>query len=789
MSSTRKVILALAAATALAASVRAAPEIRAYDFGPPDSDVWEGFTGVGAEPYAEATGLGWKPGTKLTPFKQPGPHPGFVGGLQDPLVADGVHADSTRPAEFRVDLPNGDYAVWVLSSFYRRSFCNALWGLHQICAEDAPVWELQVDKTNFFDIYFRDAEHTIDSEFYREGVWQRYLKPWLDDWKPFAVTVSDGCMDLAFTAYRDRIHALVIAPVALKGAAADRISAVSQARQEWFGARWQEEAPGETVTPARLTDQDRARGYVVFARHWMQEVFPATQPGADELNPTLKLMLTPGEREPVTFCVRALRDLKDIQVTPSDLVAADGARIPKANIAYWSVRCEARPYPGGTYRVAPVALEQRPGLGLDANLTRTFFLKLRAPEDAPAGIYGGTVTFRAADAPVATIPIKVRVLPFKLAYPDRIDFCVEMGSLARFLRPALNDPEIKTMHWDWVRRYLYALREHNMTTLHLNAMPAVTVQDDKVALDFDGGGLEYYNLNRLMEIYREAGFTGPNVIYQGFMSLYAWGLRMHPAYCKLADFESERGQDLLRQAARQVVAQVKSKGWPEFILYATGEPTNFPQGIEKAVAVFKALGDVPGATRAMSSINERDHAVFPYLDVVLFGSPSQNNMGAKIKAQGKKLIAYNSGITRLSYGFYVWRIDAVGRTQEHFQSTIQDRPFNDFLGTSSCWSYTHMAYGPEGPRPCPRLEHQAEGIDDYRYILTLEQLVRQAEQKGGDAATAAAATRELLARIRRNVPEDMRVFHQRGGHWEPGVYDRLRSRVASEIMALQEAVQ
>jgi len=782
-------ILAVVAAAALGTNVRAASDIRAYDFGPADSDVWPGFTGVGAEPYAAATGFGWQTKAKLTLFKQPGPHPGFVGGLQDPLVVDGAHTLSAHAVEFCVDLPNGDYAVWALTSFYRRSFCNSLWGLHQIRAEGETAWELNVDKTNFFDIYFRDAERNIDKEFRREGVWRRYLKPWLDDWKQFDVAVADGRLDLAFTVRKDRIHALVVAPIAHKRAATDMIGAASRDREKWFNERWQEEVPAQTAPPAPVSDQDRARGYVVFGRHWMDEVAPAAQPAAEELNPTLKLMATPGERAPAAFCVRALKDLEGIQVTPGDLVGPNGARIPKSNLEHWYVRCEARPYPGGAYRVMPVALEQRRGLGLDADLTRTFFLKVLTPADAPAGVYEGAVTFKPGNAPGVDVPLKVRVLPFKLAYPSEVNFCVEMGSPARFLRPALDDPEIKKMHWEWVRRYLSGLREHNMTTVHINMAPAVSVQDDKVTLDFDGGGREYFNLNRVMEIYQETGFTGPSVIFQGFMGLYAWGLRMHPARTKLAVFQSERGRDLLQQAARQVVAHGKARGWPEFILYATGEPTNFPQGVEKAIAVFEALGEVPGAVRAMSSINARDHAVFPHLDVVLFGSPSQNNMGEKVKAEGKKLIGYNSGITRLSYGFYVWRIGAVGRTQEHFQSTIQDRPFNDFLGTSSCWAYTHMAYGPEGARPCPRLEHEAEGVDDYRYVLTLEQLIERGEKKGGAAAEAAAGAKELLERIRRNVPDDMRVFHQRGGRWEPGIYDRLRSRLAREIMSLQEAVQ
>jgi hypothetical protein len=263
---------------------------------------------------------------------------------------------------------------------------------------------------------------------------------------------------------------------------------------------------------------------------------------------------------------------------------------------------------------------------------------------------------------------------------------------------------------------------------------------------------------------------------------------MHPSYVPLTTFQSPRGQLLQKIATEQVCEHVKAKGWPEFVLYATGEPTNFTDGVEKAIATFKAMKQAPGAVTAMSSINERDHAAFPWVDVILFGSPSENGMGEKMKAQGKVIWGYNSGYTRLSYGFYVWRIGAKGRTQEHYQSGIQSQPFNDWLSTSSCWSYTHAGFGPEGVRPCPRLEHQAKGVDDYRYVLTLEQAIARAKKQGGPSAERAAKSEALLKRIWDQVPDDMRVFYGRGGNWEPGVHDRLRSRIATEIIELREAM-
>lgn len=785
----RMVILTLAAAcVALAATASlGADAIRAYDFGPKDSAVWPGFKGVDTTPYAKAASLGWRSRGRLVLFSQRGPHPGFVGGLQDPLVVDGLRALSSHEAHFLVDLPNGKHTVWALTSFYRRSFANYLWGDHWIKAEGKYAFRQRIDKTNFFDIYLSDAKRIYNREVRERGVWKTYLQPWLDNWKRFDVTVRDGQLDLGFRLTGDRLHAVVIAPAAMKGQGEAFIEKLSRDREAWFSDRWKEDVPAVTTAPA--PPADRAKGYTVFGRHWMDEVYPTSQPGPKDLNPTLKLMATPGEREPVAFCVRAHKDLKMIDVKVGDLVGPGGARIPASAFEQWLMRYETRPYPGGTYKVIPVTLEKRPPTDLDRDFTRMYFLKALIPANAPAGVYAGQVTVKPANAPATTIPIKIRVLPFKLAYPKDIGFCVEGGSPARFLRPGLNDPEIRAMWWQWVRWIHEDLRKHNMTTIHTNMIPAVTVKGDKVVMDFDGGGKPYHNLNRMMRLYKEVGLTGPAVIYQGFMGIICWGLRMHPARVKLEVFQSPRGRKLIAEAARQIVAHAKAKGWPVFILYATGEPTNFQHGVQKAIATFKAMGEVPGARRAMSSINERDHAAFPYLEVILFGSPSQNNMGEKVKAMGKDIWGYNSGITRLSYGFYVWRVGAKGRTQEHYQSTIQDRPFNDFLGTSSCWSYTHAAFGPEGVRPCPRLEHEAEGVDDYRYVLTLKQLIDKAKAKGGAAAERAKDSERLLQRIWKHVPDDMRVFYRRGGKWEPGIYERLRSRIAVEIMKLNGAMQ
>ena len=68
-----------------------------------------------------------------------------------------------------------------------------------------------------------------------------------------------------------------------------------------------------TIMPP-LTDEDRERGFLVFRHHYCDQVLPETAPMPQDLNRTLSLSATPGEYEPVSFCIRSLRIGKSIRL-------------------------------------------------------------------------------------------------------------------------------------------------------------------------------------------------------------------------------------------------------------------------------------------------------------------------------------------------------------------------------------------------------------------------------------------------------------------------------------------
>ena len=82
-----------------------------------------------------------------------------------------------------------------------------------------------------------------------------------------------------------------------------------------------------TGEPPARTDAERARGFVVFQRDWMQDVFYNDRPLPGERVDRLTAAAFAGEYEPVTLAVVPLQDLGRVTVTASDL-KGPGASIP-----------------------------------------------------------------------------------------------------------------------------------------------------------------------------------------------------------------------------------------------------------------------------------------------------------------------------------------------------------------------------------------------------------------------------------------------------------------------------
>ena len=146
----------------------------------------------------------------------------------------------------------------------------------------------------------------------------------------------------------------------------------------------------ETAMPS-LRSQEVQCGYMVFHRHWMDLVFPNSIPKRAEITDTLEVFAGLGEYEPVSFCVRTSRDLKDLVVTSSELVSQNGERLDAPQVQI--VRCVPRRFPeweplyeGGPMGVMnmPTYLELARPVNVAANRTIQYWLTVQVPSNAAA---------------------------------------------------------------------------------------------------------------------------------------------------------------------------------------------------------------------------------------------------------------------------------------------------------------------------------------------------------------------------------------------------------------------
>ncbi|HJN17682.1 MAG TPA: hypothetical protein QGH10_19410, partial [Armatimonadota bacterium] len=141
---------------------------------------------------------------------------------------------------------------------------------------------------------------------------------------------------------------------------------------------------------------------------------------------------------------------------------------------------------------------------------------------------------------------------------------------------------------------------------------------------------------------------------------------------------------------------------------------------------------------------------------------------------------------RFSYGFFLAAVGAEFAYREHF-AMAAGNPFNAFDGIDQCTSFPYAAMpGPGGLLPTVLLENCREGIDDYRYIKTLEESIKRAKEGPPAAAEAATEADEFLRLLLDSINPDGDHYVNEVGYWDPEVFDHYRWQIAKHIEALRK---
>lgn len=500
-----------------------------------------------------------------------------------------------------------------------------------------------------------------------------------------------------------------------------------------------------------------AQGYVVFSRHWMDRVSSAAKPGAGERTESLSLRLTPGEYGPLTVAVYALNDLQDLQVTPAGPLSGPGGyAISPEHVDVRAASMSRISFSSTQWEEYPLFLPPAKPAELKSDATRLFWITVRTPEDAPAGVYRGAVRVNAGNAAEQQIPLSVEVLPFRLLVPP-VSFAMYPGG----------DGDKHQL-----RRYYEDLKAHGMT----GAMHFGYIGTRTVPLDPDSGHFNQvldnqpWSWQEQMETLVDVGLPAAGFPVVTF---------------NMKNFPPQGGQSY------SLFKQHRRSGWPELRHYVQDEIGGAKIPSAKWLLGFYTHPDIRKvSTTTVWELGRLYDEWIAYYSTV---ADPESEVLKRARRWGRDVGVYecvrggnNPVFDRYFAGLYTWK-----------------------TGIKSNWIWIYIwgeskfaLSSPDGPVPTVGWEGRREGIDDYRYLHTLDVMARKAAVSDGfgpenalvresfalldsigKRIDAEGAFRERLT----NMSAHFHYSHDPQPDMRSGDYDRMRAQVSDQILKLHTA--
>ncbi|MFH0965032.1 MAG: HEAT repeat domain-containing protein [Planctomycetota bacterium] len=511
--------------------------------------------------------------------------------------------------------------------------------------------------------------------------------------------------------------------------------------------------PSEKATEPKWTAAEKARGYVVYSDSYLNSFWPAQKPTRAQIVDKLGCRLARDEYEPIQIGVYGTGTEGPLE----NVTIAVDIDLPH-EVRALGFR-DRTPGAEDLKHLGAVDVPYVIKLGesietIAPGHTGTFWITFHADADAKAGKHTGTIRVTPQGRPATEIPLAVEVLPFTLPKPD-----IAFGMYYYLVSSWLQNNRV-------IAERDQAAHGMNSATLYA---PGIKLVKDEVTPD---GRLEF-----------------PADIVIEMKSRIANGLADPAVPVFLADYElvnwhSGRLTDKLSLEEKLHVARLYNTfcaqhGWPRFMVQMQDEPA-----VDQPKSYFTwAEGWKRSELATGTAMSGKAAVAMGYLHDVWIVHTGQitpemvreaGRQGAEVWTYTFSMGAYNALSNRYMAGIYTWSLKLRGNYQ---------------------WAYYHNDHfvAPEGLDPAPLLswEGRREGVDDYRYLMTLEALLADTDPDDPVAREA----REWLEELRGRV--DLVFFHGFSGssrvdgpfsYPAPGMeiqdYDEIRARAADYCMRL-----
>ena len=544
-----------------------------------------------------------------------------------------------------------------------------------------------------------------------------------------------------------------------------------------------------------------SRRLLITSKSWEDEIDPALIPSPEDAASTLAAFGTPGEYEPVNFVVYAFEDVQRLRIEVSDLRCGESV-IPSSRV---DIRLVLRRLMRDLYTLPPerstlvsrFLIANQP-VDVPAGTFREYHSIVHVPEDVTPGQYVGTVRLTEEGKEAVELPLTFDVLPIKLLALEH----KAHGVYYRF--PRMDED------WSGIEAELADIRAHGGTMLKANLGIDYEMVNQDVRPSYD-------RLRRGLALLRKHGFHGPLPVSTGCE---------HAARLLAYDPGNDMGDQRAIERFRRIIKTAMeglaelSKEYPEFELMATHMDEIFGRDrLERYTRLTEAVRQVPSLRVYITLHNDpkRDvtdmmRQVDPYVDVRCYNGHCMDNWiraGHTFDELSRDLAAsddeawiyhnirgsfYMAEWTRLVNGYYLW-ISPLRVHVPWMYYSFKGSPFDATDGPRlRGGDFAYAAPDPDDPKrmvPTRHWEAFREGIDDLRYLTTLETLAER--QRGTPASDDALA---WLAELRQTItpkPAELEPIEEESPIlvlWSRKLsgadYRRIRREAAGHIIALTQ---
>ncbi len=570
-------------------------------------------------------------------------------------------------------------------------------------------------------------------------------------WDTFTILVHDSGLAEIKLSDEWLLNGLLIAPVNERQAFQAAVDIIMHGNS---ADKFTYREPETNTVALPPTAQERDQGFIAFNPPKEQRIFPQTAPLAEQRVNQLNLAGAAGQRLALSLAFQALQDIPNFQLVVEAWQDSSGQTLSAVTavhpIRVWPQRTDHKGA-GKIWHHAPELLSENAPKYLLTGTTQQYYFLLDLPEKIAPGRYQSTVNVSGESIRSQKMPLTLEVYPFELADIDDFYFAMYDGdpNFDFMLKPENREGDLLRLR---------DMRRHNMNSVifpHHNRWVS--------AEDFS----EYYlRANALLD---EAGFPLKPMPYHN--------------------------QKLTADITRQVKDIVQKTGLREILFYPVDEPFN--RKLDLAMQLYPEVKKVPGV-RTYSTVTQNCvDSLGKSLDICCYtitgyAKFEPDRIRKEFAQTGQEFWWYTNAsreypdAVRYKAGFFFYRSGAKGQLYWAYDNFGRD-PFSDFDASQA----DHAAVYIKGGKIVSTLQWEAirEGIDDFRYIRTLEKAI--AAQPTHPACVEA---KKLLQDIWQETIVDLAVYAERFGRdievhhkclWEPELFDYYRQKISNAILAFQ----